>query len=89
MFPALLGCPTLRRDITPLRAIRRQNASPSTRERSTPSTNTTLSCDEIRRILGSPDLSDEQTLAIREDLYAWLNRALDEYFASTGAVHSG
>ena len=39
-------------------------------------------------MLGRPDLSEEQILAIREDLYAWLNRALDEYFASTGAVHS-
>ena len=48
-----------------------------------------LSSDEIRAVLGRPDLTDEEVLAIREDLYAWLNRALDEYFASTGAVHSG
>jgi hypothetical protein len=47
-----------------------------------------LSIEEIRQILGRPDLTDEQILAIRVDLYAWLNRALDEYFASTGAVHS-
>ena len=48
-----------------------------------------LSVEDIRRIIGRPDLTDGQILAIRDDLYAWLNRALDEYFASTGAVHSG
>ena len=47
-----------------------------------------LNIEEIRQVLGQPNLTDEQVLAIREDLYAWLNRALDEYFASTGAVHS-
>lgn len=47
-----------------------------------------LSPDEIRRILGQPDLPEEDVLAIRDALYAWLNRALDEYFASTRAVDS-
>jgi len=47
-----------------------------------------LSIEQIREILGRPDLSDAQIVAIRDDLYAWLNRALDEYFDSTGAVHS-
>lgn len=48
-----------------------------------------LSADECRRILGRPDLSDEQAEAILRDLYVWLNKALDEYFAAAGgAVHS-
>jgi hypothetical protein len=47
-----------------------------------------LSIDQIRDILGEPELTDEQIIALRDDLDAWLNRALDEYFASTGAVHS-
>jgi hypothetical protein len=47
-----------------------------------------LSLDDLRQILGRPDLTDKQALALRDDLYAWLNRALDEYFALTGAVHS-
>ena len=47
-----------------------------------------LSIEQIREILREPSLSDEQIIAIRDDLYAWLNRALDEYFSSTGAVHS-
>jgi hypothetical protein len=47
-----------------------------------------LSVEECRRILKRPELTDEQVIALRDDLYAWLNRALDEYFALTGAVHS-
>jgi len=44
-----------------------------------------ISADDMRQILGLPDLTDEQILAIRDDCTAWLNRPLDEYFDSTGA----
>lgn len=47
-----------------------------------------LSIEKVREILGDPGLSDEDIAALRDDLYAWLNRALDEYFDSTGEVQS-
>ena len=33
-------------------------------------------------------MTDDEAAAIRNDLYVWLNRVLDDYFASLGAVHS-
>ena len=53
-----------------------------------PDTSHVLTVEQIRQILQQPDLSAEQILVVREELYAWLNRALDEYFTSTGALHS-
>lgn len=39
-----------------------------------------LSIDECRRILCDDKLSDGEIKELRDDLYAWLNEVLDEYF---------
>lgn len=39
-----------------------------------------LSIDECRRILRDDKLSEAEIKQLRDDLYAWLNEVLDEYF---------
>ena len=40
-----------------------------------------LTNDDCRRILGRPDLTDQEADALRADLSRFLNLALDAYFA--------
>ena len=63
-----------------------RGGAPSGSRRDTPED--VLPLEELRRALGRPEMTDEEAAAIRDDLYAWLNRVLDEYFAFPGAVDS-
>jgi hypothetical protein len=40
-----------------------------------------LTNDDCRRLLGRPDLTDQEANALRADLSLFLNLALDAYFA--------
>jgi hypothetical protein len=39
-----------------------------------------LSIADVRRILGRPDLTDEEATELRDSLYVWLNEILDDFF---------
>lgn len=39
-----------------------------------------LSIEECRKILDDPDLTDEDIRRIRDSLYSWLHRFLDQFF---------
>jgi hypothetical protein len=43
-----------------------------------------LSIDECRRLLGQPAMSDEQVVAIRDDLYAFAHALVDDYVRQRG-----
>ncbi len=45
---------------------------------------TMLTNDQIRDILKQPQMTDREADALCEELYTFLNRCLDEYFANPG-----